>query len=126
MVVSAKIRNAVGMMRLPMARARSDEAVCATVMLKYCSCLLRPPKKKHMPRTSNRFDNIDPTWQVLAMTTFDHAAEDTHQTGLDNDDFLLSQRNDGDNEFHGIAKTGVQQATKSLSNVKRQFLGSEG
>jgi len=60
-VVSAKIRNAVGMIRLPMARASKEEAVCATVMLKYCSCLLRPPKKKHMPRTSKRFDSIDPT-----------------------------------------------------------------
>lgn len=41
--------NTVGTMTAATARASRLVAVCATVVLKYCSCLLRPPKRKHMP-----------------------------------------------------------------------------
>jgi hypothetical protein len=44
---------------------------------------------------------------------------------LDNHDLLLSQSNDRDNEFDGVSETGVQQTTKSLSDVESQFLCRE-
>lgn len=43
--------NAVGTIRLPIARARREEAVWATVVLKFCSTRLKPPAMKAIPRT---------------------------------------------------------------------------
>jgi hypothetical protein len=48
-----------------------------------------------------------------------------HQTGLYNHNLLLSQGNDRDNELHSVSEAGIQQATKSLSNVEGQFFGSK-
>jgi hypothetical protein len=57
----------VGMIREPMHSASSDAAVCATVTLKNCSSRLTPPRKKDMPRTSNRLESILPINEVLTI-----------------------------------------------------------
>jgi hypothetical protein len=44
-------------------------AVCATIVLKYCSWHLRPPEKKHMPMTRKRLDKMLPVRGVWTMTT---------------------------------------------------------
>lgn len=57
------------MIKLPTANANKLDAVCATTGLKCCSKRLSPPKKKHIPMTSSRLDNILPTSDVCTMTT---------------------------------------------------------
>jgi len=63
--------NAAGMSKDAVATTNNDDDVCAaflsfaprcgcTVILKLCSLRVHPPKKKHIPNTSNKFDNIDP------------------------------------------------------------------
>lgn len=61
--------NAVGMIRLATASAKRLAAVCATTGLKCCSRRLTPPKKKHMPMTSSRFDSILPISDVWTIST---------------------------------------------------------
>jgi hypothetical protein len=41
-----------------------------TVMLKDCSLCFNPPKKKHIPSTSNKLDNIDPNNEACTIKTF--------------------------------------------------------
>lgn len=60
--------KAVGMIKPPVASARRDAAVPATVTLKCCSERRSPPKKKHMPITSRRLESMDPTRDVFTMT----------------------------------------------------------
>jgi hypothetical protein len=55
-------------MILATAKASKLVAVCATVVLKNCSDLWSPPKKKHIPRTNSRLDNILPIKDVWTMT----------------------------------------------------------
>jgi hypothetical protein len=73
--------NAAGISSDEMANASNDDAVWAvshyslqtkgyTVMLNSCSLYFRPPKKKHIPRTSNRFDNIDPRSEAWTIRVF--------------------------------------------------------
>lgn len=57
------------MIKLPTAKASKLEAVCATVMLKNCSTRLSPPKKKHIPMTRRRFDNMLPIRDSCTMST---------------------------------------------------------
>lgn len=57
------------MIKLPTARANKLEAVCATVILKCCSTRFSPPKKKHIPMTRRRFDNMLPIRDSCTMST---------------------------------------------------------
>jgi len=59
--------KAVGIRRLPVDKARRLEAVCAKVTLKICSFRLRPPQKKHMPKTMRRFESILPIIDVCTI-----------------------------------------------------------
>lgn len=61
--------KAVGIIKLPTARARRLEAVWATTGLKCCSSRLIPPRKKHIPKTNRRFESILPMREVCTMTT---------------------------------------------------------
>lgn len=67
------------MIKLPTARASKLEAVCATVILKCCSTRLMPPKKKHIPMTRSRFDNMLPIRDSCTISTsfFTKAMMDT-------------------------------------------------
>lgn len=61
------------MIKLLTAKANILAAVWATVTLKCCSIRSIPPKKKHMPITNSKFDNILPmrdvcTIRVLCLT----------------------------------------------------------
>lgn len=62
--------KAAGINREDIDNARSDDAVCATVMLNDCSLCFNPPKKKHIPSTRRRLDNMDPRREACTMLTF--------------------------------------------------------
>jgi hypothetical protein len=49
----------------------------------------------------------------------------TYQTGLYDNNLLLSQGNNRDDELHSVSETGVQQTTKGFSNIEGQFFGSK-
>lgn len=52
----------------PMTESASNEdIVCATVWLKDCCEYLTPPATKHEPKTSNRFERMEPS--IEACTT---------------------------------------------------------
>lgn len=87
-VVVVHISKAVGITTLATASANKLAAVCATVSLKNCSFLRSPPKKKHMPRTSNRFDKILPINDVWTTTT------------------SFDQSNNCHNHFHCVTRKG--------------------
>lgn len=55
------------MIRLDTARKRMDDAVWATVVLKACSILLTPPRKKAIPRTKSKFESIEPNKDVCTI-----------------------------------------------------------
>lgn len=59
-VVCAIRRDAVGIRRLVDARERSTEDVCDDVRLKYCSCLLIPPKTIPSPKSRRILARIPP------------------------------------------------------------------
>jgi hypothetical protein len=61
--------NAVGMIRLPTASASRLAAVWATTTLNFCSIRFKPPKKKHIPKTRSKFDNMLPMRDVWTMRT---------------------------------------------------------
>ena len=57
----------VGIIRLPTHRARRLAVVPTTVILKYCSIQLMPPKKKYMLRIRSKFESMLPIKEVLIM-----------------------------------------------------------
>ena len=108
--------NAVGIIRLPIAKERRLEAVWATVTLKFCSKRFKPPRKKLMPITSNKLDSMLPMREVWTMTisSLNKARIDT----INSTAFLIllecKYPKSGRWSTWKLPKCGIQQTAKSF------------
>lgn len=59
--------NAVGSRRLVTLSDRRQALICVTVLLYICSRYRNPPKRKHIPRMSNKFARIEPSSEACTI-----------------------------------------------------------
>ncbi len=113
----------VGIIRLAVDRNRRLDEVSATVLLKFCSTRLMPPKKKHMPRTRSKFESMLPIKEVLTMVIWPliRARMETI-----NSTAFLRQMLDSikiNKKPRTPPKSGVQKATGCVTDADRNLFG---